>query len=181
MRLISTAFNALLRLASHRRLALLVYVILIGVAIGEIAVLQGRWLSPSRRAAMLAPTFAPATPMSARATVGTTATASVGVTATARATPGPATITVRIVEPPGQDTDFWAYSPATLQVHVGTTVVWINTGRAPHTATADDGTRFDSATLYPQATFRFTPRQAGTIAYHCTLHPWMKGTLVVQP
>ena len=173
MRLISTAFNALLRLASHRRLALLVYVILIGVAIGEIAVLQGRWLSSSRRSAMLTPTVAPATPMSVRASVGTTATA--------RATPAPATITVRIVEPPGQDTDFWAYSPATLQVHVGTTVVWTNTGRAPHTATADDGTRFDSATLYPQATFRFTPRQAGTIAYHCTLHPWMKGTLVVQP
>ena len=173
MRLISTAFNALLRLASHRRLALLVYVILIGVAIGEIAVLQGRWLSSSRRSAMLTPAVAPATPMPERASVGTTATA--------RATPAPATITVRIVEPPGQDTDFWAYSPATLQVHVGTTVVWINTGRAPHTATADDGTRFDSATLYPQATFRFTPRQAGTIAYHCTLHPWMKGTLVVQP
>src|SRR5919199_898603 len=104
MRLISAAFNALLRLASHRQLALLVYVILIGVAIGEIAVLQGRRLSPPRRAAMIAPTVAPVTPMSAQASAGPPATASVDATATARATLGPATITVRIVEPPGQDT-----------------------------------------------------------------------------
>ena len=97
------------------------------------------------------------------------------------ALPAPARVTVCIVEPPGQDTDHWAFAPPTLQITVGTAVVWVNTGRAPHSATADDGTRFDSRTLYPQATFRFTPQHAGTIAYHCTLHPWMQGTLVVQP
>jgi plastocyanin len=110
---------------------------------------------------------------------GATVTASVG--ATARAAPEADAVVVRIVEPPGEDTDGWTFTPARLAVHVGTTVVWVNTGRAPHSATADDGSRFDSSTLYPQATFRFTPQHAGAIAYHCTLHPWMQGTLVVQP
>ena len=109
---------------------------------------------------------------------GATVTASVG--STAHTAPEADSVVVRIVEPPGQDTDGWTFTPATLAVHVGTTVVWVNTGHAPHSATADDGTRFDSSTLYPQATFRFTPQHAGTITYHCTLHPWMQGTLVVQ-
>jgi plastocyanin len=115
----------------------------------------------------------------ATTSVSVTVTASVG--STARAAPEADSVVVSIVEPPGQDTDGWTFTPARLVVHVGTTVVWVNTGRAPHSATADDGSRFDSSTLYPQATFRFTPQQAGTIAYHCTLHPWMKGTLVVRP
>src|SRR5919199_2968517 len=93
----------------------------------------------------------------------------------------PHPVEVRIVEPPGQGTPSWGFTPATVRVKAGTPVVWTNTGNSPHTVTADDGKRFDSGILDPKATFRFTPRQAGTIAYHCKLHTWMKGTLVVQP
>ena len=181
--------HALLRVARHPRLALLVYLLLIGLLLGEFAALQRRRLAPSRPVVVPAGTGArpPAPPAPTRMPLLTTATTVVGATVTAsvaptaRATPEAVSVAVRIVEPPGQDTDHWAYTPATVVIHAGTTVEWVNTGRAPHTATADDGTRFDSATLYPQARFRFTPQQAGTIAYHCTLHPWMKGTLVVQP
>jgi plastocyanin len=62
---------------------------------------------------------------------------------------------------------------------VGTTVVWTNTGAVAHTVTADDGASFDSGSLDPKATFALTPAAAGTFAYHCTFHPWMKGTLSV--
>jgi plastocyanin len=30
------------------------------------------------------------------------------------------------------------------------------------------------------ATFSFTFPKAGTFAYHCTIHPFMKGTIVVS-
>ena len=88
---------------------------------------------------------------------------------------------VHIVEPAGQSPQHWAFAPATLKVKAGTSVVWTNTGSAPHTVTADAAKAFDSGLLAPQATFRFTPTQAGTIAYHCSVHPWMTGTLVVRP
>ena len=117
-------------------------------------------------------TSAAAAPQTARS--GETGTASVAGTAAAPAT-------VRIVEPAGQPPQHWAFAPATLQVKVGTSVAWTNTGSPPHTATADADKAFDSGLLAPQATFRFTPTQAGTLAYHCSVHPWMKGTLVVQP
>jgi plastocyanin len=45
--------------------------------------------------------------------------------------------------------------------------------------TPDDGQAFDSGTIDPKATFTLRPTAAGTFAYHCTFHPWMKATLVV--
>jgi plastocyanin len=33
--------------------------------------------------------------------------------------------------------------------------------------------------MAPGATFTFAPTKAGAFAYHCTFHPWMKGTLTV--
>ena len=86
---------------------------------------------------------------------------------------------VKIVEPPFRQPQEWNYAPAELSVKVGITVVWNNTGAVAHTVTADDGQAFDSGTIDPKATFTFTPKAAGTFAYHCTFHPWMKATLVV--
>ena len=53
--------------------------------------------------------------------------------------------------------------------------------RAPtaHTVTADDGS-FDSKSLASNATFSQTFAKAGTFAYHCAIHPGMKGTVTVQ-
>src|SRR5829696_5872316 len=44
----------------------------------------------------------------------------------------------------------FAFQPASLEVPAGTTVTWTNSGAAPHTVTADDGT-FDSDRLAPGA------------------------------
>jgi plastocyanin len=78
----------------------------------------------------------------------------------------------------------FAFSPATLTIKAGTTVTWKNTTAASHTVTSDDGKTFDSGTSKPLAaqtgTFSFTFTSAGTFAYHCEIHPFMKATIIVQ-
>jgi plastocyanin len=86
---------------------------------------------------------------------------------------------VKIVEPPFRSPQEWTYAPADLSVKSGTRVTWTNTGAVAHTVTADDGTSFDSGTMDPKAAFTLVPALAGTFAYHCTFHPWMKATLSV--
>ena len=86
---------------------------------------------------------------------------------------------VQIVEPAFQPPQAWTFSPGETSVKAGQTVTWTNAGAVAHTVTADDGASFDSGSIAPGATFTFTPENAGTFAYHCTFHPWMKGTLTV--
>ena len=78
----------------------------------------------------------------------------------------------------------FAFSPATLTIKAGTTVTWKNTTSVGHTVTSDDGKSFDSGTSNPIAaqggTFSFTFTKAGTFAYHCEIHPFMKATIIVQ-
>jgi plastocyanin len=72
----------------------------------------------------------------------------------------------------------FAFDPAAVEVPVGATVTWTNTGAAPHTATASDGT-FDSGELAPGASFSHTFAAAGTFPYVCQIHPQMTGTVTV--
>jgi plastocyanin len=72
----------------------------------------------------------------------------------------------------------FAFQPASLEVPAGTTVTWTNSGAAPHTVTADDGT-FDSGALQPGSTFSVTFYTPGTFAYHCEIHPNMMATIIV--
>lgn len=72
----------------------------------------------------------------------------------------------------------FVFSPQTLKIQAGSTVVWTNRDPAPHTVTADDGT-FDSGMLQSGATFRRTFEKAGTFRYTCTIHPSMKGVVEV--
>jgi plastocyanin len=74
--------------------------------------------------------------------------------------------------------DNFAFSPATLNVKMGQQVTWTNKQDVAHTVTADGGT-FDHP-MPSDATFSFTFPKAGTFAYHCTIHPFMKGTIVVS-
>ena len=99
--------------------------------------------------------------------------------AAAAPVPAVAATGVKIVEPAFQSPQAWTYDPDQVNVKVGQTTTWTNTGAVAHTVTADDGTSFDSGSLAAGATFTFTPTSAGTFAYHCTFHPWMKGTLNV--
>jgi predicted lipoprotein with Yx(FWY)xxD motif/plastocyanin len=72
------------------------------------------------------------------------------------------------------------FSPPTTTVPVGTTVTWTNSGDAPHTVTADDGS-FDSGSLANGGTFSQVFATAGTFAYHCAIHSQMVGSVVVTP
>lgn len=73
----------------------------------------------------------------------------------------------------------FSFSPATITVKAGDKVTITNNDSAPHTVTADDGS-FDSGTIQPGATGTVTLSKAGTVTYHCSIHPSMKGTIVVQ-
>jgi plastocyanin len=70
------------------------------------------------------------------------------------------------------------YVPETLTVRPGDVVVWTNKDPFPHTATAAGA--FDSGSIAPGKSWRFTAKKAGTYPYLCTLHTTMKGTLRVE-
>ena len=73
----------------------------------------------------------------------------------------------------------YAFSVASLTVASGTTVTWTNNDPVTHTVTADDGS-FDSGNLAPGATFSHKFSTAGTVNYHCNIHPGMKASVVVN-
>jgi plastocyanin len=73
--------------------------------------------------------------------------------------------------------DFF-FSPASVTISVGDTVTWHNSGQAPHTATANNGS-FDTGTINSGGSGSHTFNSAGTFSYICTIHPNMKGTVRV--
>jgi plastocyanin len=72
-----------------------------------------------------------------------------------------------------------AFEPADLTTAVGGQVTWTNMDGVAHTVTLDDGS-VDSGNLQNGATFSHTFTSAGTFAYHCNIHPSMKGTVTVS-
>ena len=73
----------------------------------------------------------------------------------------------------------FAFSPATLNVALGTTVIWTNNDSTTHTVTSDTGV-FNSGGMGQNATFSYTFNTAGTYTYYCSVHTYMKGTVVVK-
>lgn len=85
---------------------------------------------------------------------------------------------------PGCEEDGLCYIPETISVHVGQTITWENADAAFHSVTSGtyeepDGL-FDSGYMDPEDLFSHTFDKPGTYSYHCTLHPWMYGTILVQ-
>ena len=72
-----------------------------------------------------------------------------------------------------------AFSPASPTVAQGTTVTWTNNDSVAHTVTVDSGSGPNSGQLQPGQTYSFKFDQAGTFGYHCSIHPFMKATVVV--
>ncbi len=75
----------------------------------------------------------------------------------------------------------FAFSPTPLTVPVGTTVKVTNSGATTHTWSSDpgDAQQWNSGNVGPGASFSVTFTHAGTLTYHCNIHPFMKGTIVV--
>jgi plastocyanin len=72
------------------------------------------------------------------------------------------------------------FSPGTLTVKAGAKVAVSNDDSTAHTATSDDGSTFDTGDINPNQSASFTISKAGTYAYHCSIHPFMHGTIKVN-
>jgi plastocyanin len=72
------------------------------------------------------------------------------------------------------------FAPESLTAKSGAKVTVTNDDSTAHTATADDGKSFDTGTLDQGSSQTISVTKPGSYAYHCTIHPFMKGTIVVQ-
>lgn len=82
------------------------------------------------------------------------------------------------IDDSNNDTMKWGYAPAQISVAVGSTVMWHNDGKQPHTVSADDKS-FDSPYLNGGGEFSYTFASPGEFSYYCKPHPWMKGVVKV--
>jgi len=71
------------------------------------------------------------------------------------------------------------FTPGTISVAANTTIKWTNKDAVTHTVTSDSGL-FDSGSITSGGTWSHTFVSAGTYAYHCTPHPTMTASVVVN-
>ena len=75
------------------------------------------------------------------------------------------------------------FSPESITISSGQTVVWINKGEKTHNVKSDDG-YFESRNIAPNGKYSFTFTKPGTYAYACGRHSlWhmgMVGKVVVK-
>lgn len=73
----------------------------------------------------------------------------------------------------------FAFRPRSVTVHIGDTVRWRNQGAETHTASSTTG-EWDSGNLDPGESFDFDFKVPGTFVYRCTIHPFMRGRVIVE-
>jgi plastocyanin len=106
---------------------------------------------------------------------GSTPTATPKPTQTPSPTPTPASNTTVTITT--NSSGAFIFSPGTLTVAAGTTVVWKNQTQVTHSVI---GNTFGGGTISPGGTLSFKFTSAGTFAYHCSIHPGMTGTIIVK-
>ncbi len=81
-----------------------------------------------------------------------------------------------------------SFTPATLTVKKGAVITVTNTDTAPHTSTSgsdpsapNNGKSWDTSLIMPGKSAKINTANLapGNYPYHCTVHPYMKGTLTV--
>ena len=75
--------------------------------------------------------------------------------------------------------DGFRFAPVNLDITVGTQVIWTNKQNVAHDVTADDNQYF-SEMLDTNQTYSHTFSAPGAYTYHCSIHPFMKATVVVH-
>ena len=150
-----------------------VAVVVVAAAIVALAVMQK---SPPAQEVLAAPT--PAQPT--RVPLPTLAPQMI-ISRTAQETPTPAPTPTRSAIPRVAVIDN-GYAPAQLEIGSGTTVQWANLGGDGHDVTGrgPDGV-WRSGPLAPGDRYQRTFYMSGTYDYVCTVHPEMRGQVVVQP
>jgi plastocyanin len=74
----------------------------------------------------------------------------------------------------------FAFNPSSLTVKVGTKVTFVNEDSVTHTATSSGNAPIDSGDLTKGQSYTVTFTKPGTYSYICTIHQYMKGSIVVQ-
>jgi plastocyanin len=96
--------------------------------------------------------------------------------------------------PPGDDKvtiQDLKFIPSELTVNKGSTVTWTNNDQTVHTITSDDFPAQGSTETPPPGSFTSQPLnpgdsyshrfdKAGSVGYHCSIHMYLKGTIVVR-
>ena len=84
---------------------------------------------------------------------------------------------------PGCEEADKCYIPSVIAIDFGNQVTWVNEDSAFHSVTSgfygEPSELFDSGYLDPFESFTFDFNEKGTYDYFCTLHPWMKGQVIV--
>ncbi|MBI2103893.1 cupredoxin domain-containing protein [Candidatus Woesebacteria bacterium] len=110
-----------------------------------------------------------------------TPTTSPAETATEQEASSPTSATGEAVETVSIETKNFAFSPTTIRVKAGGKISFTNRDTVAHSFTADDGKSFDSGLVGKDKTVTVTaPTEPGEYPLHCTPHPFMKGTLIVE-
>jgi plastocyanin len=71
----------------------------------------------------------------------------------------------------------FAFHPPTLKVKRGSRVAFTNSDDTTHTASSGS---FDTKRIAPGKSVAIRFNKRGTFAYHCKIHPFMKGKIVVE-
>lgn len=74
--------------------------------------------------------------------------------------------------------DKMTFVPSTITAHVGDTITFENKDNLPHTITAP-GTWDEK--IAARTSITVTLKSEGKIEYHCSIHPFMKGQIVIEP
>jgi plastocyanin len=77
------------------------------------------------------------------------------------------------------------YEPAVAVVPMGMPIRWVNATASPHSVRHDacideEPCPFQSIAIPPESSFVVAPLPPGRYAYHCELHPIMRGSLLVM-
>jgi len=96
---------------------------------------------------------------------------------------GDVIMSTKVSRPGCEETDS-CYTPSKIVIKQGNSVTWVNEDVAFHSVTSgyydEPSELFDSGYLDPEESFTFIFENIGTYDYFCTLHPWMKGRIIVE-
>jgi plastocyanin len=72
-----------------------------------------------------------------------------------------------------------SFDPPEINVPTGSIVSWTNADSIQHTVTSDEQGLFDAGPISPGDTFENVFDSAGEFGYHCAIHPFMTGVVMV--
>ena len=72
-----------------------------------------------------------------------------------------------------------SFVPQFISMPIESTVSWTNDDSIQHTITSDEEGLFVSGPISPGETFDNTFDTPGEFGYHCSIHPWMTGRVMV--